>query len=373
MDYAFAPGGTGFDKIVAKYLRLRPQTQVLTPATNDVAAFISMVNTDASVQRPIGQLGIGCHGHPYGILQIQLDPSANKQSAINDVTRVEASHALELPLTTLFPRPINPATSLPIIPVFRIVGCSVGAARPFLTHLRKALGDKVLIVATQHTDMEFAPYIGALEGVFRTLIYDFRINAPTVIEGQEGVVDAFDNKNFKFIDGKPIPRSFWKARIPTDPFNTTKVENDANVTFDPKINGVKTLPLPLNRFEFIWEPVGPWRVGKPTGPVQSTTQRREFMRGQIKTRPEFAAGHPYPLHEQRGYATYDAFIDGYDWLESTKLPDHWTGYRCVYVVGAPINLDSDDDEVPYDWVDTTNTATHFGLNEFDSRLFVNIP
>jgi hypothetical protein len=66
-------------------------------------------------------------------------------------------------------------------------------------------------------------------------------------------------------------------------------------------------------------------------------------------------------------------MDGYDWLESPKLADYWTGYRCVYVVGGPVTIPSDGDELPYDWVDTTNTATHFGLNEFDNRLFVNIP
>jgi hypothetical protein len=333
MDYAFAPGGTGFDKVVAKYLRLRPQTQVLTPATNDVAAFISMVNTDASVQRPVGQLSIGCHGLPYGLLQIQLDPSSGTLSDINDVTRDETSHVLELPVATLFPRPIDPTTNLPSLPVLRIVGCSVGAAKPFLTHLRKALGNTIVVVATQHEDAEIALKIEsggvAADGVLRLLVYAFTVITPIILEGQEDVVEAFDNKHLTFIDGKAIPRSFWKARIPTDPFNTTKTSTNANVVFDPKINGAPSMPLATDRFEFVWEPVGPWKVGKPTGPVQTTTQRREFMRGQIKSKPEFASGHPFPLHEARGYPTFDAFMDGYDWLESPKLADHWTGYRCV--------------------------------------------
>jgi len=378
MDYAFAPGGTKFDKLVAKYLSLRPQTTLLTPATLNVAAFVSMINTDASVQRPVGTLSIGCHGHSYGLLEIFLDStSAGKYSDINDVLRTETSHALELTTAALFPRPIDPITLVPSLPIFRIVGCSVGAARKFLEHLRKALGNVVNVVATPHEDgqLAFTVVSGSkvADGVLRLLTYDFRVNTPIVLEGQEDVVEAFDKKHLTFIDGKPIPRSFWKERVPSDPFGTTRVEKPVNLMFNPKINGSPSLQPNLKCFEFKWEPVGPWKVAKPTGPVQTTTQRREFMRGQIKNKPEFATSHPFPLYEQRGFTSFDAFMDGHDWLESPKLEGFWTGYRCVYSVGAPITIPSDSDELPYDWVDTTNTSTHFGLSEFDNRLFVMIP
>src|SRR5262249_37643722 len=156
MDYYFAPGGTSFDRDVAKYLSLRAQSVLLPAPPNDVASFIVAINTSASVQRPIGSLGIGCHGHPYGILEIPLDSSSGTQSDINDVTRVEGSHALEISNSALFPRPIDPTTHAPLNAVFRIVGCSVGAARPFLQHLKKALGDMPIIVATTHEDGEVA-------------------------------------------------------------------------------------------------------------------------------------------------------------------------------------------------------------------------
>jgi hypothetical protein len=377
MNYGFAPGGTGFDIDVARYLSLRPQTTMLKPPTNDVAAFIAAVNTSASVQRPVGELNIGCHGHPYGILEIPLDASSGKRSDINDVVRAEASHALDIPSSTLFPRPIDPGTGFPLgSPVFRIVGCSIGAARPFLQHLRAAAGSFVVIVATKHEDAEiaFKAISGGViaDGVLRTLTYDFRVNAATALEGPADVVQAFDDQHLSFVDGKKIPTEFWKKRVPNDILATGKTSNAANITFNPKINGNASLPLDLERWEHIWEPVGPWKVTAPAHNLPSTSERREFMRGQIKSRPEFAAGHPFPVHQQRGFATYDAFIDGYDWLPSRDSDSVWSGYRNVYRVGAPITIPSDDNEIPYDWVDTTNTATHFGLDEFNAELFVRI-
>jgi hypothetical protein len=378
MDYYFAPGGTGFDRDVAKYLSLRAQSVLLPSPPNDVASFITAVNTSASVQRPVGALGIGCHGHPYGILEIPLDSSSGKQSDINDVTRVEGSHALAIANAALFPRPIDPTTHAPINAVFRIVGCSVGAARPFLQHLKKALGDIPIIVATVHEDGEVALKMDNLttgksaDGVLRMLTYDFRVNTPHVLEGQLDVIEAFDNMHFTFVDGKPIPRDFWKKRVPIEVFPTGKKSDRANITFNPSINGTTSLPLDLERWDYTWEPVGPWKVTLPAHPPQTTDERREFMRGQIKSRPEFAAGHPFPLHQSRGFATYDAFIDGYDWINAPKSDVMWAGYRSVYRIGAPITIPSSGTDMPYDWVDTTNTATHFGLDELNAALFVRI-
>ena len=349
---------------------------MLKPATQNVAAFVAMVNADASVQRPVGTLSIGCHGHPYGILEIPLDSSSGQNSYINDVTRVETSHALEITTAATFPRPLDPIFHFPIPPIFRIVGCSIGAARPFLTHLRKALGNIFIIVATQHEDAQKRLTITRdgipAEGVWRFLVYDFRVNTPDFLEGKEDIVEAFDNKHLTFVDGKPIPRSFWKERIPTDVFELTRTSSNVNIVLNPKINGVSELQPDSNRWEHIWEPVGPWKITPPAHNLPTTTERREFMRDQIRTRPEFAAGHPFPLHEQRRYATYDAFIDGYDWLAEPKSDDHWAGHRNVYRVGAAITIPSDGNVLAYDWVDTTNTFTHFGLSETNDRLFVRI-
>jgi hypothetical protein len=377
MDYGFAPGGTGFDLLVAKYIRLRPHTVLLKPATNDVAAFVKMVNSDGSVQRPVGPLSIGCHGHSYGTLQIQLDSSSGTLSTIDDVTRVEASHALELAPTTLFPPPLDPVTHVPALPTFRIIGCSIGAARPFVTHLRQALGP-IVVVATRHEDAEAALKIEnvtsgvTVSGVLRFLVYEFRVNSLLPLQKSADVVDAFKNKHPTFVDGKPIPLLFWTARVPPNVLKLGTTKDAANLTFNPTINGVPSMPLESERWEHLSESVGPWGVTLPAVIPKTATERREFMRVQIKTKPEFAASHPFPLHQQRGFATYDAFIDGHDWLSPPGSPNFWSGNRHVYRVGAAVTLPSDGNELPYDWVDTTNTATHFGLSEFDDRLFVRI-
>jgi hypothetical protein len=186
------------------------------------------------------------------------------------------------------------------------------------------------------------------------------------------VVNAFNSLQASFVDGKKIPLTFWLLRVPIDVTAMTRTSNDANVVFNPAINGTSTLPLDLERWEHSSEPVGPWNVTAPATMPTTAADRRSFMRAQLKTKPEFAAGHPFPTHQQRGFATFDAFIDGFDWQSNPGSTSLWSGHRHLYRVGAPITIPSDGNEIPYDWVDTTNTATHLGLDESNAELFVRI-
>jgi hypothetical protein len=128
-----------------------------------------------------------------------------------------------------------------------------------------------------------------------------------------------------------------------------------------------------NIWEHLWEPVGPFKVTPPGSNLPSTQQRREFMRAAAKNSPIFSSAHPWPLHQQRGYATFDAFIDGYDWLPQPGSNDAiWVGYRNVYRVHTPIVDTSTNYTVFYDFVSADSSKNHFGLSEADVRFFVRV-
>lgn len=372
MDYGFAPGGTKFDKIVRDYLRFRPASTMLQPAAGTVASFISELGTSTAVTRPVGTLSIGCHGHPYGLLEIPLDATSTTRTSFADVQRVATSGAMEIPAPVLHPRPIigGGGGGFPQPAVFRIVGCSIGAALPFLRQLKKALGVSVVVVATPHEDAEVKLNINGKDGVLRMLVYDFRLSDPIALEGPADIVEAFHNKHLTFFDGAPVPREFWKARVPNEIYNGKgRKAETANIRFKPAIDGVTTLPLAMEWWEWKWESVGPFPVTPPATNLASTDQRRSFMRDAIRSRAEFAAGHLFPLHAQRGYASYDAFIDGHDWLNAPGETKLWMGYRNLYRVGSPIDDPPSSGNLLYDWADSTSTHTRLGLDETDARLF----
>jgi hypothetical protein len=366
VNYGFVPGGTNFDKIARDYLRWRSSSQVLTTGDVTVESFVKALGTSTSVQRPVETLGIGCHGHRYGALEIKLDANAPKIGFYDDVDKVATSGTIKIANAVIFPRPV--VNGMPVTPTFRIVGCSIGAAQPYLKRLKEALGP-VFVRGTPHEDGQVKLTINGTTGVLRMLEYDFIVTDPITLEGPLDVIEAFHSKQLTWFDGTSIPKDFWKPHIPTDVFATTKTRSGINVDFSPKLNGVSTLQLDLDIWEHVWEPIGPYPVTPPSSNLPSTTQRRDFVRNAIKSRPEFAAGHAFPLHKQRGYPSYDAFIDGYDWLPSRKSDALWTGYRNLYRVQVPVTDPPGSSKVIYDWVEASGTSNHIGLDEVDARLF----
>jgi hypothetical protein len=379
MDYGFVPGGTTFENSARRYLAQRSTCQIIATQAGTVESFVNELKTSATVVRPVGNLGIGCHGHPQGILEIKLDSStAGALSNFDDVDRAATNGTIKIPSAVLDPRPV--LMGVPLVAQFRIVGCSIGAAQPYLQRLKTALGGNVRIFATQHEDMMVGSLtINGVAVVIRMLQYDFRIITPLVLEGQEDVIQAFMAKYPKWYDGVSIPREFWKGIIPTDVFPSIELDTakkgrlvtGVSLKFDPAINGVKNVGVEFDAhiWEHRYESVGPYKATPPAQNLATTTERREFMRGKIKTRPEFAAGHAFPLHKQLGYSSYDAFIDGYDWISPGRAPDMWKGYRNLYRVLTPVTSPGGSNKPLYDVVSTSSAVSHLGLDETDARLF----
>src|SRR5262245_4084048 len=130
MDYGFVPGGTRGAVEILNYLEWRTgSSTIVDPPDFTLQSFVDAIRTSGSVQRPVNDLGIGCHGSGYGILELQLDASSPALAFFNDVQQVEARGTINIPSAVLDPRPV--LGGVEIAAFFRIVGCEIGQARPY--------------------------------------------------------------------------------------------------------------------------------------------------------------------------------------------------------------------------------------------------
>jgi hypothetical protein len=363
MDYAFVPGGTTFEVSARAYLRWRSPCAIVNTGDVTLASFVDALSNSSSVNRPVNDLGIGCHGSEYGLLQMQLDSQSPALATVDDVMAVESRGTVTLPSAVLDPRPI--VLGVPLAAYVRIVGCGIGAAKPFLERLKAALGGHVLIIGTRHFDVFQSITVGgAVQSVVRFFLYNFAVTTPTPFERKDDVVEAFHKKEFEWYDGTRVPQRAWEARVPRDVvalgFKSTRFSADLPEGYE--------LP-PFDGWDHSVEPVGPFTMMIPTNPFLTEAARRSFIRAEIKSRPEFAANHPFPLHKQRGYASFDAFVDGYDWLEQPNASGAWMGYRHVYLIQTPIFESADAKKMLHDSLSPNAATNKIGLLETDTRLF----
>ena len=387
MDYGFVPGGTRGAVEILNYFEWRTgSSTIVDPPDFTLQSFVDALRTSGSVQRPVNDLGIGCHGSGYGILELQLDASSPALAFFNDVQQVEARGTIKIPSAVLDPRPV--LGGVEIAAFFRIVGCEIGQARPYLERLKAALGGQVFIIASPHIQA-LAP-LSFANGLLRYLVHAFSVTAATAFQNRADLVEAFDLKQpkFRWYDGTPVPRSFWEAMVPTDIAAVGEAHIAASLNYRPPIgtshgpsHGV--LENDAGSWLHILEPVGPFKVDPPADPaflVWTDDARRSFARQAIKSKPEFASGHPFPLYRQRGYASFDAFIDGFDWLAEPNNYQLLKGVRHVYrltvPVGKPPSVVSPprywalEIELPfYDFVTPSGTGNQLGLSETDPLLF----
>jgi hypothetical protein len=376
MDYGFAPGGTDFDLAARDYLEWRPASEAVVPANPSVQSFVSTLKTSSSIVRPVGDLGIGCHGREVGLLEIQLeDGSASRRTEWEEADRAVGTKSVGIDPTVLNPRPQSGGSPVPAR--FRIVGCIVGhpQARPFLERLKAALGGAVTIVAARHDDsLRRLDNLG-LDGIFRFLIYAFQITTAVPLEGQLDAILAFDAKKFRFLDNSLVPRSVWERIIPTDVgIDSPGVRSRMRrLDLDPQVGPLVSLNQQgAEQYEWSLDTIGPFKTAAPSGNLASSAQRRAFMATQMRNHPLMKEGHAFPLFRRWGYPSFDAFMDGLDWMDKPGDRQKWTGFRNVHTVRVPITFPVNSDKVLYDFVSRTGSPSHLGLIDSDTRLFTTV-
>ena len=387
MDYGFVPGGTRGAVEILNYFEWRTgSSTIVDPPDFTLQSFVDALRTSGSVQRPVNDLGIGCHGSGYGILELQLDASSPALAFFNDVQQVEARGTIKIPSAVLDPRPV--LGGVEIAAFVRILGCEIGQARPYLERLKAALGGQVFIIASPHIQA-LAP-LSFANGLLRYLVHAFSVTAATAFQNRADLVEAFDLKQpkFKWYDGTPVPRSFWEAMIPTDIAAVGEAHIAAALNYSPPIEtsdgrpSNSVLENDAGSWLHILEGVGPFKVDPPADPAFLVWTDDRAVRSRAKPSSRNQSSPPVirflctdSVATRPSMRSSTASI-GWRGLDYHLLAGGRHVYRLTVPVGKPPSV------VPpprywaleiglpfYDFVSPAGTSNRLGLSETDPLLF----
>jgi hypothetical protein len=356
MDYAFAPGVEQRLKMLQQLLRDRTDgaggsldTKLIDAAgVTTVRDFL--VRVDTTEPLPTGDLVLGSHGNDTGWLEIDLDSAAARvvsykvlKEAWDDVTR---RNRLRIP-PDMYTTSSGQRAPVRVL----IKGCRVGQAPKFVDALKMLFGGKIPVIAPKHFYFVRPIYktrkkrkktviVGAV-GTFEHLAYSNEIVSPTELK-RPALLAAFRAKGFKQFNhtsttpslipdlwGTWLPESKNLAEGPDRPIAYT-------VSLGRTIDKFSTLSdLAMFRHQ---TPENSISITNP-GPAEKTKAGfKAWLAAQPFQQPGWGPT-GFPMYEQWGHTTFDAFFDSFTWTPPKKLnsnPFIWVGERHEYNVMLPV-------------------------------------
>lgn len=377
MDYAFAPGTTGYDNIMKDLFNHRPNTTLVNQTgITRVDQFIDHLETNAGVTRPVEDMIIASHGNDGGWLQIQFgDIDADGDGNPDSNTTYEVLEIADATNVAEIPAIVPGATSQ-----FHIKGCKIGQnyAVPFVQKIKATLGGVVPVTAPKHFhEVWFRTDLGVLE----YLGYDFSVVQATAFANRAAVLAAFGGAGLLFIDNSAIPVSYWSSRIPTK-VGTGRSERSYAVNLSPALtptNGsaINSLRLTLDasfrhdaeRFTFTLS----YGAGSPP---TSAAAKKADMKTSMAGVAVFGVAHPFPMYARYEYNNLDQFVDGFTWAFTFDKNSH--DMRCVgtrhrYTLIVPIT-DPANNNLFYNFYPYAGNPTPVirQLLESDARFFLTV-
>jgi hypothetical protein len=303
---------------------------------------------------------------------IGLDPthysvkSPLTDTEYEDIERALSSHTIEIPLNL----PLDGVPVTASSTAFRIMGCRIGASRPFLEKLKQALGGVIPVIAPNHIHwISFGEVPGSLD----CLLYHFEyttLGRKTYSE----LLNAFQQKSsaaftalkngtsagvdvayrtWWALNGSEIPESQWAVWIPKPIPKAPTIYGPFAAYFKEPVNRLPSAPsFRLGEFRQRIDLAGPFMVtgGSSKANEPNADARRAFIKPFLEADVRFR--HPtYPYHARYNTASLQEFLNSFAWyaqgyapLEKKKRmkqwPDIWWGRRLSYSVLQPIT-DSD--------------------------------
>jgi len=377
MDYAFAPGTTGYDNIMKDLFNHRPNTTLVNQAgIIRVDQFIDHLKTSAGVARPVEDMLIASHGNDGGWLQIQFaDIDADGDGNPDTHTTYEVLEIADATNVVEIPAIVRGAASQ-----FHIKGCKIGQdyAVPFVEKIKAALGGAVPVTAPKHfhevwvrTDLGVLEYLG----------YDFSVVQATAFANRNALLAAFGAAGLTFIDNSAIPADFWRTHIPTN-ISVGRRERRFTINLSPALipnhgSPINSLRLTIDesfrhdaeRFTF--------SVNYGSGsPPSSDTAKKADMKTSMAGVPVYQATHPFPMYARYEYDDLDQFVDGFTWAFSYNSKTHvlrCVGTRHRYTLIVPIS-DPATSNLFYNFYPYAGNPTPVTkqLLESDTRFFLTV-
>jgi hypothetical protein len=312
VDYAFAPGPTPFDQLMARLLDDRPTTDLMPASLGTVERFVDELETLSSVVKPVDSMFVASHANDSGQLKIQIDSTQKDVFAdFETLEKAVTSGSIKIPpvLRTLPDGSPHPGTRV------RIRGCRVGRAALFMEKLKEALGGEVTVTAPRHFHVVYPDtYPNGFEGMFEWLDYDFAIHSKTKLTRAQ-IIAALKAKQFDFYDGTKVPDAKWGGWVPKDPSKTKRRI--------PMTLILGTTVGPKSSTEIFVKDAREWRHNVPklytariTGlPAEPPTKAAKLakVREALETLDMMGPLHEFPFWERYGYVDFDDFFNGVTW------------------------------------------------------------
>ncbi len=375
MDYAFAPGTTGYDNIMKDLFRQRANTSLIDRAAiTQVDQFIRHLATGAGVTRPVGDMLVASHGNDNGWMEIQLaniDADGDGVTDANITYEVleiaDSTNVIDLPTAI---RDINTK--------FHIKGCKIGQSLPFVQKLKAALGNAVPVTAPKFFhEVWFRTDLGVLE----YLGYDFSVVRPTAFASRAALLAAFQGAGLQWIDNSAVPNENWANWIPTN-VSIGRRARSYTVNLNPSLtptsgSPVSSLRLPIhNGFRHDAETFTFTINYSGHAPPTGTAARKAAMKTIMAGGADFQTTHAYPIYKRYEYNSLDEFVDGFVWVfnyDASHTRMTCVGTRHRYTVVVPITNPTDNNLYFNFYPYAGNTTPVINqLLETDARFFLTV-
>lgn len=339
MDYAFAPGGTRYDKLARQLFSNRPNTKLLNNRSlMTVAGFLHYLDTAAGITLPPDDLFVVSHGNDRAWMKIPLDPTQLHHDH-TDPTTYETAEAAVASGSVNIPNDVNhdstgTLTSMSV----NIRGCRIGAAEPFVDKLKEAFGDESPVTAPEHFHWVFS--FSSL-GMFEWLKYSFSVVSKSPLAKKADVAAALDAEGFTYRDGTDVPTALWTDWVPKKVSigqrDTKKVYLDLGRTLGKQTHLRDWIGFRHETPKFTYRISG--LSALPAKADQVDTLRQALNDDANNEGSVWASSHPLPMYERFDHSSIDDFVDNMNW-QFTWDAKHsvmvCVGYQHQYTVIVPI-------------------------------------
>lgn len=389
MDYAFAPGTTGYDNSMKALLRLRPGTTLIDQQNvRSLSAFINHLNTASGVTRPVHHFIIASHGNDAGWMQMALAPilidlncDGVPETLVND-SRYEAlvsavsTGVLRIPNALILPRPAGAGPAF-----FHIRGCKIGQphAVPFVQKLKEALGGQVQVTAPKHFHLVTEIRgVGAME----YMGHDFSLARPTAFANRNAMITAFQGANFTFIDGSAVPNNRWTGWFHRN-ISQGKRNRAFTLSFDPPLQRTATRQISSMRINLANASRHevenfPYTITYSSGaPPTDVAGRQNAIRNSMMSNCRFdPARTGFPVYRSFEFDTFNDFWNGFTWSTPTwnaqRRELRMVGTRHKYTIIVPVTNPANNDSLFMNFYPVAGNTTPLirQLQENDARFFL---
>jgi hypothetical protein len=398
-DYAIAPGideegAPLFNERMRKFLKVRTNTILIDTTQNlsmaNVQGFLKGIATSELITHPIRDLIVAGHASGVsGVLKIDLTPQSTADFVrYEDLEQAVKDRSLIANVALMQPRPKGAGPAR-----MRLFGCAVGRAAPFMTKLKEALGNQMLVSAPNNLliGAEFSGRVGGSKftGQLAYMDYAFRLYlvppktkpgkkrparnkkdivaafaAATKVESDkssarkltQAQIDTSVPGQFQRQDRKYVTKAQWQAWVPDNPEDKRWFVRDPSHPAPTRHQIPNLVKLPVfpvrtdapRQFQVrlghkLWDDDP--QTGPPNMPLAKDPGddggRKKAVKAWLQgdRRLIWTDKHPFPAYVRAGYETMDEFMDGFDWqfdYDATTKRLAYNAIRDEYAVEQPI-------------------------------------